>query len=371
MDETTGFGEETIGEHQSLAARDLNSASTAGGLDGGGHLRVNAQDRDHEPPTPGPESPETVDATPSPADRADFTHTSEISSTAAQTAEPDACQNDLGATGASEPSFVPPPDPNAVTSAGDAPLDRTRRSLPAIPGYEILGELGRGAMGVVYHAREVRLNRPCAIKMILAGAHASPEAASRFLVEAEAVAKLHHPNVVQIHRIGEAGGLPFLELEYLEGGSRAAVLDGTPWPAKRAAALVESLARAIAAAHAHGLLHRDLKPSNILLSADGVPKIIDFGLAKILAADSRLTATGSVLGTPSYMAPEQAEGHAKEVGPAADTYAQGAILYELLTGRPPFRGRLSWRRWSRSNRPSRYRPRNWRRGCRATWRRSA
>jgi WD40 repeat protein len=239
---------------------------------------------------------------------------------------------------ASEPTFGTPPDPHAVTGASGTPLDLTHRALPAISGYEILGQLGRGAMGVVYHAREVRLNRPCAIKMILAGAHASPEARVRFLVEAEAVAKLHHPNVVQIYRIGEAGGLPFLELEYVEGGSLAAALDGTPWPARRAAALVESLACAIAAAHGRGLVHRDLKPANVLLSVEGAPKIIDFGLAKVMAADSRLTATGLVLGTPSYMAPEQAEGHTEEVGPAVDTYALGAILYELLTGRPPFKG---------------------------------
>src|SRR5262249_56679158 len=134
-------------------------------------------------------------------------------------ADPDRAHPDRGAPTAPEPPSGPPPDPTAVTGASDAPLDVAHRTLPAISGYEILGELGRGAMGVVYHAREVRLNRPCAIKMILAGAHASPEAAARFLAEAEAVAKLHHPNVVQIHRIGEAGGLPFLELEYVEGRS--------------------------------------------------------------------------------------------------------------------------------------------------------
>src|SRR5262249_44429222 len=151
------------------------------------------------------------------ADRAAETQASGTSSTAAQTAGPDACQTERCATMASEPTFGPPPDPNAVTGASDAPLDVAHRTLTAISRYEILGELGRGAMGVVYHAREVRLNRPCAIKMILAGGHASPEAATRFLAEAEAVARLHHPNVVQIHRIGEAGGLPFLELEYVEG----------------------------------------------------------------------------------------------------------------------------------------------------------
>ena len=174
--------------------------------------------------------------------------------------------------------------------------------------------------------------------MILAGAHADPVAAGRFLVEAEAVAKLQHPNIVQIHEIGEADGLPFLELEYLPGGSLDRALDGTPWPARRAATLIEALAHAVAEAHRLGIVHRDLKPGNVLLAADGTPKIADFGLAKILNVESGLTATDSIMGTPSYMAPEQAEGKAKQVGPLADVYALGAILYELLTGRPPFRG---------------------------------
>ena len=174
--------------------------------------------------------------------------------------------------------------------------------------------------------------------MILAGAHASPEARIRFVTEAEAVARLHHPNVVLIHRIGEADGLSFLELEYILGGSLAAAIAGTTWPARRAAELVEPLAGALAAAHGRGLVHRDLKPGNVLLQPDGTPKIIDFGLAKVLGADGRLTATDSVLGSPSYMAPEQAGGDAKTLGPAADIYSLGAILYELLTGRPPFRG---------------------------------
>jgi WD40 repeat protein len=226
----------------------------------------------------------------------------------------------------------------ATTFGSDADSAPPRHVVPAIPGYEILGELGRGAMGVVYHARHVLLNRPCALKMILAGAHADAIASVRFLAEAEAVARLHHPNVVQIHHIGAAGGLPFLELEYVDGGSLDRCLDGTPWPARRAAALVEPLARGIAEAHRLGLVHRDLKPSNVLLSAGDLPKITDFGLAKALATDSGLTATGLILGTPSYMAPEQAGGRSKDVGPAADVYALGAILYELLTGRPPFRG---------------------------------
>jgi eukaryotic-like serine/threonine-protein kinase len=210
--------------------------------------------------------------------------------------------------------------------------------VPAIPGYEIEGEIGRGGMGVVYRARALRLNRPCAIKMILSGAHASPQARLRFLAEAEAVAKLHHPNVVQIYHIGEADGLPFLELEYIAGGSLAAAVAGIPWQPRRAAALVELLARAVAAAHDLDLIHRDLKPGNVLLASDGTPKIIDFGLAKALGSESGLTATDSVLGSPSYMAPEQAAGAAKTSGPSADVYSLGAILYELLTGRPPFRG---------------------------------
>ena len=214
----------------------------------------------------------------------------------------------------------------------------TGRVVPAIAGYEILEELGRGGMGVVYKARQVRLDRPCALKMILGGAHAGPEAAARFLAEAQAIARLQHPHIVQIHHIGEAEGLPFFELEYVDGGSLDRTLDGTPWTARRAAGLVELLAGAVAEAHRLGIVHRDLKPANILLTADGTPKITDFGLAKSLGADSGLTATDSIMGSPSYMAPEQAAGQTKQLGPPADVYALGATLYELLTGRPPFRG---------------------------------
>jgi eukaryotic-like serine/threonine-protein kinase len=209
---------------------------------------------------------------------------------------------------------------------------------PIVVGYEILGELGRGGMGVVYQARQVRLNRPCALKMILAGAHATPEAAARFLAEAKAIARLQHVHIVQIYHIGEADGLPFLELEYLSGGSLDRQLDGTPWPAKRAAHLGEQLARGSAEAHRLGIVHRDLKPANVLLTADGTPKITDFGLAKTLGTESGLTQSELIMGSPSYMGPEQASGQARQAGPAADIYAVGAILYELLTGRPPFRG---------------------------------
>lgn len=210
-------------------------------------------------------------------------------------------------------------------------------AAPSVPGYEILGELGRGGMGVVYQARQVGLNRTVALKMILTGAHAGTAALARFRAEAEAIAQLQHPNLIHIYEIGDCKGLPFFSLEFVEGGSLDRRIDGTPWKPREAARLVESLARAIHEAHRKGVIHRDLKPANILLTGDGTPKITDFGLAKRLDSASGQTHTGALLGTPSYMAPEQAEGKIHELGPAADTYALGTILYELLTGRPPFR----------------------------------
>lgn len=228
--------------------------------------------------------------------------------------------------------------PTAPTRAGAETAGETRRALPVIDGYEILGELGRGGMGVVYLARHLRLHRLCALKMVLTGPHASPEGLVRFLGEAEAIAKLRHPHIVAIHQIGEYDGLPFIELEYLGGGGLADQLDGMPRPPRPAAELIATLAGAVQAAHEAGVVHRDLKPANVLLDDDGTPKVADFGVAKALGSDSGLTATDSILGSPSYMAPEQAGGHSREVGPAADLYALGAILYELLTGRPPFRG---------------------------------
>src|SRR3954447_9880619 len=229
-------------------------------------------------------------------------------------------------------------DAEEATAAPRVSADPAPQPVPVIPGYRVEGELGRGGMGVVYRARQVRLNRPVAVKMILAGRHAGGEAAARFLAEAEAVAKLQHPNIVQIFHIDEHDGFPYFEMEYVGGGSLADRLDGTPRAPREAARLVEALAGAMAAAHRRGVVHRDLKPANILLSPDGVPKVADFGLAKLLNVESGLTRTDSVLGSPSYMAPEQAEGKNRGIGPAADVYALGAILYELLTGRPPFRG---------------------------------
>jgi tetratricopeptide (TPR) repeat protein/predicted Ser/Thr protein kinase len=248
------------------------------------------------------------------------------------------------------------PDPSEVHSAtmslgGDsadvteavARLDHQRpRPTPlraSVPGYEILGELGRGGMGVVYKARQKGLNRLVALKMILSGGHASSGDLARFRLEAEAVAKLKHPNIVQIYEIGEHFGQPYFSLEFVDGGSLDKKLAGTPQPAAQAAGWVETMARAMHEAHKEGIIHRDLKPANVLLTGDGVPKIMDFGLAKrIDEGDSGQTRTGAIMGTPSYMAPEQAEGRIKELGPATDIYSLGAILYDLITGRPPFRG---------------------------------
>jgi tetratricopeptide (TPR) repeat protein len=211
------------------------------------------------------------------------------------------------------------------------------KPLPNIPGYEVLGRCGQGGMGEVYQARDVRLGRLVALKMIFAQ-HASGQHLTRFKAEAQTLARLQHSHIVQIFEIGEHDEKPFLALEFLEGGTLADRLEGKPQPPTAAARQVETLARTMHAAHQQGIIHRDLKPSNILLTRDGQPKISDFGLAKQLDEDSTLTRSGALLGTPAYMAPEQAMGDIKAVGPAADVHALGAILYEMLTGRAPFRG---------------------------------
>jgi eukaryotic-like serine/threonine-protein kinase len=246
------------------------------------------------------------------------------------------------------PNLLPPPPPARVPTpdlptrtAGphpDAARPGPAAPPPQLAGYEVLGELGRGGMGVVYKARQVGLKRLVALKMILTGEHAGVQERARFRAEAEAVARLGHPNVVQVYEVGEHQGHPYLALEFVEGGGLDRKLAGSPQPAQEAAALVATLARAVAHAHAQGIVHRDLKPANVLLTADGTPKITDFGLAKRLDDGALKTQSGAVLGTPSYMAPEQAAGRTREVGPAADVWALGAVLYECLTGRPPFRG---------------------------------
>ena len=226
------------------------------------------------------------------------------------------------------------PEPGSVADRrATAPDD----GLPSVPGYELTGVLGRGGVGVVYRAVHRGLNRTVALKMLLAGAFATRAERQRFAREAEVVAGLRHPNIVQVYDVGDLDGRPFFTMELLEGGTLAERIAGTPRPAREAAELAATLADAIAAAHRRGVVHRDLKPSNVLATAEGVPKIADFGLARDLEAGSSLTQTGAAVGTPSYMAPEQARGRTGEVGPASDQYALGAVLYELLTGRPPFR----------------------------------
>jgi WD40 repeat protein/serine/threonine protein kinase/tetratricopeptide (TPR) repeat protein len=256
----------------------------------------------------------------------------------------------------SDPGITLPPERGLAgeTDRPHAPLPDPSTSHPTIPGYQILGELGRGGMGVVYKAQQLRLKRLVALKMILAGPHAGSEELERFVTEAEAAARLQHANIVQIYEIGEHEGRPYFSLEYVEGGSLADRLNGKPQPPWAAAQLVEALARAMHYAHEKGIVHRDLKPANILLApralapgakpqtGDCVPKITDFGLAKKLDEDSGQTRTGSILGTPNYMSPEQATGQVHAIGPASDIYALGAILYELLTGRPPFEGESAY-----------------------------
>jgi len=265
-----------------------------------------------------------------------------------------------------------------------APMDPQAEPLPDVAGYEVLGVLGRGGMGVVYRARQLALQRIVALKMILTGSQADPKNLARFRAEAAALARLQHPNIVQIYDVGESAGRSYFALEFVAGGSLARHLHGTPQPVRPAAQLIETLARAVHAAHSNGVIHRDLKPANILLQKSGVrnqesgvrnqesgvrnresgkkrmdadsclltpdswiPKITDFGLAKCAGGDGEATdprgptVTGELLGTPNYMAPEQAMVSRQPLGPATDVYSLGAILYELLTGRPPLTGQTA------------------------------
>ena len=251
-----------------------------------------------------------------------------------------------GVTAPGPAAEAPPTDPLDTVSESISPSpyssyakgpDRGRGPFPTFKGYEVLERLGGGGMGVVYKARQVGLNRPVALKMIREDRQMRTDYLARFMYEAEAVARLRHPNIIQIFDIGEADGTPFVALEFLEGGNLDDWLAGNPQPGRKAAEMTMTLARAIHVAHQAGIIHRDLKPSNVLLTADGVLKISDFGLAKRIDGDSKQTDSDQIKGTPSYMAPEQAS-NSKHLGPAADVYALGAIFYEILVGRPPFKG---------------------------------
>ncbi len=221
-----------------------------------------------------------------------------------------------------------PAEPGVVTSS---------HPLPTIPGYEILGVLDAGGMGIVYKARHISLDRLVAVKMIRSGRFAGEQARARFRTEAQALARLdQHPHIVRVFDSGEHDGAPYLAMEFVDGGSLKDAADGKPWPARKTAALVALLADAVEHAHRHNILHRDLKPANVLLTSAGVPKVSDFGLARRLDAGG-LTLSGDVLGTPAFMPPEQAAGRPEDVGPASDVYGLGGILYFLLTGHVPNR----------------------------------
>jgi serine/threonine protein kinase len=214
-------------------------------------------------------------------------------------------------------------------------------ATPQLPGYDVLHDIARGGMGVVYKARQTSLNRVVAVKMILHGPMASEAERRRFTHEAAAAAKLKHPHIVVIHEVGEHAGQSFFSMEYVEGESLSNVIRRGQPSAKTAARWVQQAAQAVQFAHDHGVLHRDIKPSNVLVDASGAARVTDFGLAKYLAADEleeKLTLTGDILGTPAYMAPEQITGPHSDIGPGCDVYALGGLLYELITGRAPFRG---------------------------------
>ncbi len=238
-----------------------------------------------------------------------------------------------------EDETVPPRAAQTVDLGSSAPPSSARTQPARIRyfgDYEIIRELARGGMGVVFEARQVSLNRKVALKMILAGQLAEETDVKRFHTEAEAAANLDHPGIVPIFEVGQHESQHYFSMGFVEGQSLAGRLAGGPLPPRQAAELIRRVSDAIEYAHQHGVIHRDLKPANILLDAQGNPRVTDFGLAKKVQGDSGLTGSGQIMGTPSYMPPEQAGGKRGDVGPAADVYALGATLYALLIGRPPF-----------------------------------
>ena len=231
------------------------------------------------------------------------------------------------------PAAIDPTIANLSNQSGDVP---TATKISYFGDYELLEEIGRGGMGVVYKARQESLNRTVALKLILAGQFASQQDLQRFHAEAEAAANLDHPGIVPIYEVGEQTGQHYFSMGYVPGKSLAEQIMDGPLPPREAAVCIEKLAEAVAFAHERGVIHRDLKPGNVFLDQNGEPKVTDFGLAKRVGGEGDLTASGQVLGTPSYMPPEQASGKIDEITPRSDVYSLGAVLYASVTGRPPF-----------------------------------
>src|SRR5437016_6391909 len=231
---------------------------------------------------------------------------------------------------------------NAKSTSGVKKAVRAATMLGELGDYELLEEIGRGAQGVVFRARQKSLNRTVALKVISLGQWASQAHLKRFRQEAEAAASLDHPSIVPIYEVGDCQGSCYFSMKFVEGGQLDEVVKREPMPIRRAVELIAKLARTVHYAHEHGILHRDIKPGNVLLDQNGEPHLTDFGLARLLETESTITRTLEVMGTPSYMAPEQAAGETTKLNKATDIYGLGAVFYQLLTGHPPFAGGTSW-----------------------------